>query len=1039
MSERTSWAHGEKGLHWRQEDQLLSWRGLHGTIPASKVPSSIPFVTPARGAIIVGDSTPAWGALALGSSGRIPRSNGSDLVYSTFTLADTYVRGDIVRASAANTLGPLTVGAAGKIVRSDGTDPLYSTFTIPDTFTQGAVPYASAANVLAALAVGTAGQLLDSNGTIPVWVTMSGDATFASGGALTLANSGVVAGAYGGAATVGTFTVDAKGRLTAAAGVAIAIDAGAIVSGQVALARGGTGIDGSGITAGKIFRGSGAGTVALSTFTIPDTMAVSTLLYASAANVLAALPTANSGVLVTSAGGVPSIGTDIPAAVTIGGAYIYRVGGTDVAIADGGTNASSFAAVNGIVYYDGSALVNEAALTYDPAKNAISQTAGTLTDQYPAHKITAALPGGATTSYNAVMNIQATSTTNNNNAYPFNMDFLAGATDARVYAAGRFANAVAGTGTGAVVASGQGNYGIFCVASATTTGDCIGSVGVADSGNRNVGAQGFATVAKINALNVGVIGVGLNSGGGTAVQIGGFFGLMATAPTFASAAILCDNGSTTSDIFVARDNGTAVWSIVDGGVLTPGTNIDIGTSGARVRDLWIGRKIDISSGTLADQARALKIVATMPAVTTVYNAAMDMQITSATNNANAYAINIDFLAGATDARIYGGMRVANAVAGTGTNAFTGSTHNSAIFAVASATTTGDEVGVFGHADSGNRNYGVLGHATTDKANAVNIGVCGTAANAGAGGTQIGGYFGLETSVPTFASAALLCDNGSTTSDIFVARDAGSAVVTIADGGGVTMTGGLAGGGASVAAGQFRWQSATAVVGQFLLSDATTNAAAMILNVRHDTSGTAASGFGADIGFSYEDDGGANRTAGRLRHQWATATSASRASRLRFLLSAGGTDEGIGFEFFGTTTANVFNIGLCLQNAAGSYGGGEGVAFLRNAGTAPTSNPTNGCIIYATGGAGTCRGSGGTVTTFGPAGPHCGECGKDEWIVATRNSIWRSWLYVCGRCGHRYSGGPWSVLDALTDFQRSQVLRDDMTYDDIEQTLALSES
>ena len=41
------------------------------------------------------------------------------------------------------------------------------------------------------------------------------------------------------------------------------------------------------------------------------------------------------------AGTNPAWGTDLPTAVTIGSAYIYRVGGTDVAVADGGTGAST--------------------------------------------------------------------------------------------------------------------------------------------------------------------------------------------------------------------------------------------------------------------------------------------------------------------------------------------------------------------------------------------------------------------------------------------------------------------------------------------------------------------------------------------------------------------------------------------------------------------------------------------------------------------------------------------------------------------------
>jgi len=57
------------------------------------------------------------------------------------------------------------------------------------------------------------------------------------------------------------------------------------------------------------------------------------------------LATANSGVLVTSGTGVPSIATDIPTAITIGAAYIYRAGGTDVSPADGGSGASTLTGI----------------------------------------------------------------------------------------------------------------------------------------------------------------------------------------------------------------------------------------------------------------------------------------------------------------------------------------------------------------------------------------------------------------------------------------------------------------------------------------------------------------------------------------------------------------------------------------------------------------------------------------------------------------------------------------------------------------------
>lgn len=93
-------------------------------------------------------------------------------------------------------------------------------------------------------------------------------------------------------------------------------------------------------TVGKIQRSTGTAPD-WSTTTWPNTTTINRLLWSSAANVISDLATTNSGVLVTSSGGVPSIATDIPTAVTIGSAYIYRVGGTDVSVADGGTGLSS--------------------------------------------------------------------------------------------------------------------------------------------------------------------------------------------------------------------------------------------------------------------------------------------------------------------------------------------------------------------------------------------------------------------------------------------------------------------------------------------------------------------------------------------------------------------------------------------------------------------------------------------------------------------------------------------------------------------------
>ena len=111
---------------------------------------------------------------------------------------------------------------------------------------------------------------------------------------------------------------------------------------------------------------------------LPDLLApyaVGDLLYASAADALSKLADVATGNVLLSGGigaapawgkvpmaaiadiatgtllgrntalaGIPEVITDIPTAITIGGAYVYRAGGTDIAVADGGTGLSAYAA-----------------------------------------------------------------------------------------------------------------------------------------------------------------------------------------------------------------------------------------------------------------------------------------------------------------------------------------------------------------------------------------------------------------------------------------------------------------------------------------------------------------------------------------------------------------------------------------------------------------------------------------------------------------------------------------------------------------------
>ena len=75
-----------------------------------------------------------------------------------------------------------------------------------------------------------AGGLDLGNGTVTQINTGTGltGGPITTTGTIALANTAVTAASYGNASTVGTFTVDAQGRLTAASNVTIAIASGAV-------------------------------------------------------------------------------------------------------------------------------------------------------------------------------------------------------------------------------------------------------------------------------------------------------------------------------------------------------------------------------------------------------------------------------------------------------------------------------------------------------------------------------------------------------------------------------------------------------------------------------------------------------------------------------------------------------------------------------------------------------------------------------------------------------------------------------------------
>ena len=92
-----------------------------------------------------------------------------------------------------------------------------------------------------------------------------------------------------------------------------------------------------------------------------------------------------------------------------------------------------------------------------------------------------------------------------------------------------------------------------------------------------------------------------------------------------------------------------------------------------------------------------------------------------------------------------------------------------------------------------------------------------------------------------------------------------------------------------------------------------------------------------------------------------------------------------------------------------FGSGAGVLGIANATTNPSTNPTGGFVIYGDGGAGKGRGSGGTVSTFIPADPHCPVCGSDYAVEFDNPKF--GYFTMCLRCLADFLGDmPWITRD-----------------------------
>jgi hypothetical protein len=224
------------------------------------------------------------------------------------------------------------------------------------------------------LAAGNAGNLNSGTLLAARMPALTGDVTTSAGAVATTLATVASAGTTGSSTAIPVVTINAKGLTTSITTAAVIAPAGTLtgatlapnvlassltsvgtltggatgagftvalgtstVTGTLALANGGTaanltasngGVFYSTASAGAILAGTAtarqmlqSGTSAApawSTTTWPATTTINRLLYSSAANVISDLATANSSILVTDSGGVPSLSTTLPAH-TLGG------------------------------------------------------------------------------------------------------------------------------------------------------------------------------------------------------------------------------------------------------------------------------------------------------------------------------------------------------------------------------------------------------------------------------------------------------------------------------------------------------------------------------------------------------------------------------------------------------------------------------------------------------------------------------------------------------------------------------------------------
>lgn len=189
----------------------------------------------------------------------------------------------------------------------------------------------------------------------------------------------------------------------------------------------------------------------------------------------------------------------------------------------------------------------------------------------------------------------------------------------------------------------------------------------------------------------------------------------------------------------------------------------------------INSRETITSGLLGNGQQALFVTATQPASPVAVQNAIIFNITgNGSASQNNGALTVHYLAGYTGVSTTRAIQVLNDSASTG-NAIVsagGSNSPSGNFAINSAcegTTTGANIAHYGAAFGGAVNVGNLGLSQVNAANSTNIGAVSSAFNSGASAIMIGAFACLSQTILPTVSAALIADNGTQSSPVFLGR------------------------------------------------------------------------------------------------------------------------------------------------------------------------------------------------------------------------------------------------------------------------------